>query len=296
MHTSAHLDWVAATYPCGYSLQDTLPREFIQAPFANKGTGAHGYRTRLTNAQGISVMLNGTDAQGVHLTLPGSALAALRDIGLTDRALCQHVVDNGGRLARLDVAVNIHDGQLTPQDIHDAYIEGRAKTRAKSGLRHLRLLKPGDTLALGNRQSERYFRAYDKRAETHTEGKPWLRLELECKKRHAQSLADALASQDNTRAVINRAVKSYLDLPGMEEYQAALSDSSATIPEVPRKLTNTMAWLIEQVAPAMVNYEREHANVDTLAILTAVLEELRSASVVAAADDGTYRAVGTSNS
>jgi DNA relaxase NicK len=220
-------------------------------------------------------MLDGSQSMGVHLTLSGVALAALREAGLTDRALCQYAVDNNGKLARLDTAINIHGGKLTINDIEQAYRLKRAKTRASHGLRFTGLMTANDGLTLGSRTSDRYFRAYDKRAETGTVGDTWVRFELETKHKPAQNIALAVASQENTRAVINKSIKTYLDLPDLPEYVQALADDDATIERVPHKLSATLTWLIEQVVPAMDNYELEHPNVDTLAIVVSALSQRR---------------------
>lgn len=241
-------------------------------------------------------MLDGTEAQGVHLALSGSALARLREAGLTDRALCQHVTDNNGKAARLDVAVNLHGGLLTVQDIHRAYMQGRAKTPARSGLRFKGLNMANDGLTLGNRTSARFMRCYDKRAEQHLEGETWLRFEVECKRKVAQNVALAVANSDNTRAVCNRVVKDYMDIPSEAEYVAALADNNALIDDVPRKLTSYDKWLIEQVAPSIVQHSMDDPDKDYLAILTSAVEALREALTGATADDESYRAVGMPNS
>ena len=49
----------------------------------------------------------------------------------------------------------------------------------------------------------------------------------------------------------------------------------STIPESPRKFHNTLAWLLDQVSPAIVNYEREHEGVDVMALIAAQVAMLR---------------------
>jgi len=277
MHTSGHLDWLEMTYPFGTSPDDTLPRELLQSTLKFAGKGSHGYQARLTNDQGVSVMLDGSSAQGVHVTLPGGVLWNLRELGATDKSLCEYVTANSGKISRLDTAVNIHAGDMTIGDLELAYRLCKARTKAHHGLRISGVHIANDGLTVGSRVSERYFRAYDKRAESGAPGPRWIRLELEAKGNQAKNIASAIARSESARTVINKSIKMYVDFPTLDEYVAALADNDAAIDPVPRKLPAYLSWLMEQVAPSMAKYEREHPGVDTRAIINGVFEEIARA-------------------
>lgn len=272
MRSTAHLDWLSVTYPAPTSPHDTLPNDVSQSPFKRKGAGSNGYRDMLTNEHGVTVLLNGSESQGVHCVLSGQALENLRIDGQTDRSLCQHIISREGRASRLDAAINLHGGQMTVDDLAEAYRKGDLKTPARAG-KHIKGINATDNgLYLGNRQSERCLRAYDKNAEQRiVDEEAWLRLELECKKLRARALVNVIATEENTRAVINSAIQEFVDMPGENELNTALADQGVKIPTRPRKMTDTYRWLIEQVAPAMARYIVEHPGDDVeIAFWTAV--------------------------
>lgn len=270
MYSSGHVDWLAVTYPATVSPNGTLPLLLSQSPWLKQSRGAHGYRSRLVNEIGASVMLDGDERQGTHLVLSGTALSYARAMGMTDRELCQHVVDNGGKASRLDVAINLYEANLIPSQIADAYVKKAIRTPAHSGVMITDINRPGSTFTLGNRLSQRYFRAYDKAAEQHVDHMAWLRLELECKKLWAQSLTAILASEPDTRGVINNAVRGYCDMEN-DEYQAALKQQAGELPTEGRKVHKTFAWLMDVVAPAVARYQTEHPDEDVVgALLTAI--------------------------
>lgn len=254
MRSTAHLDWLSVTYPVPTSPHDTLPNDVSQSPFKRKGTGSNGYRDMLTNEHGVTVLLNGSESQGVHCVLSGQALENLRIDGQTDRSLCQHIVARGGRASRLDAAINLHGGQMTVGDVAEAYSQGLIKTPARSGLRREGINIANSAFDLGNRSSERFLRVYDKNAEQKiVDQDAWLRLELECKKLRARALVNVIATEENTRAVINSAIQEFIDMPGDNELNEALADQGVEIPTRPRKMTDRRRWLLEQVAPAFAS-------------------------------------------
>ncbi len=204
-------------------------------------------------------MTGADERQGQFLVLSGDTLGVLRASGLPDREIIAHVLSAGGKPARVDVAIDLFASSITPADMATAYDQKRLKTPARRGIRTYGINDPDDTFYLGSGQSERFFRAYDKGAQLGIkDGEAWLRLELECKRLRARGLAHVLASADNTRQVINRAIGDYVQMPDNDEFSQALSDQSGSLPEQGRKLPNTLRWLIEQVDPAIARYETEH--------------------------------------
>jgi DNA relaxase NicK len=263
MLTSSHLDWLSITFEASTVLHATLPRLAAQFPWKQQAGAAHGYRSRYTNELGVTVLADGSLQQGTHVVMGGQALSNIRDLGVSDRELCQHVLERGGKVARIDLAINLHGAELTVDDLATALKEKRLKTPARGGKHIKGIDKPDNGLYIGGRQSERCFRAYDKNAEQHiVDAEAWLRLELECKKARARAVTAAVAQHDNTRTVINKAIGDYVSFPENGEYSAALADNDAIIPQVPRKLTETYRWLLEQVAPAMARYQSEHPDED----------------------------------
>lgn len=257
MRTHAHVDWLAITFPSETPLNSALPAEITSVPFSKDGNPSLGYSVVRLNDNGARVMTGGTPAQGMHIVLPADALLAARAEGLTDKALCAQVVDNGGRATRIDFAVDILDCVLTVSDLRAAYLAGEIETAARAATQISKLNTPEDTLYLGSRRSDRFFRAYNKGAQVKSED-CWLRLELECKRLVAAGYTHGIAANDDTRQTINAAIRAYADFPKLPLYQQALADHDAHLPRVPRKIHATYRWLIEQVAPALAKFQFEH--------------------------------------
>jgi DNA relaxase NicK len=127
---------------------------------------------------------------GVNVAFSGQALTYLRDTTeLTDRQICARMLDFGGRPSRIDLAVTIIGGEVTPQKFHDMLELGTATTKA----RQYRLVKGkkndirGDTVYVGSRTSEKFARYYNKAAEMGIkDGVAMMRLEMELKGLHAR--------------------------------------------------------------------------------------------------------------
>jgi hypothetical protein len=257
MRTHAHLDWMAVTYPANTPIDGAVPAEVRVAPFDKIGPALYGYSVSMRNDNGALILSDGTAAQGVHVILPSDALLAARAEGLVDRELCRFVIDGGGRASRLDMAVDILDSRLSVAMLRKAYIGGKAETDARTGSEVANLLTPEDTLYIGSRSSYRFFRAYNKGAQVKHET-PWLRLELECKRMVAAGMTEAMADSADPRQTINAAIRAYIDFPTLKTYQKALADCDAILPNIPRKMTATYRWLLEQVAPCLARYQFQH--------------------------------------
>ena len=130
-----------------------------------KGVGRHGYTASLTQrATGARIEWAGTQAQGVHLTLPGVACQArAAATGAADWpvALLAHLAHRAPTVTRLDIAL---DGQeISPSTWIIMQHTGRLLTRLKRGPRSISERGRGlGTVYLGSRTGLAYVRAYDR--------------------------------------------------------------------------------------------------------------------------------------
>jgi hypothetical protein len=179
-----HIDWISVTFPADIKPTDVFP--LLEWGYA--GEGVHGYRTKYIDAvTGAVCFADGhTEQMGTHIQLSGSVLSELREgMGATDQALMTHLSDYNGRCSRVDLALNIRGGKLTPATFFRAFKAGKIKSSARkvSYIKGYESGITGMTFYAGNRQSDRFFRAYDKNAEQKiTNPEAWLRLELELKR------------------------------------------------------------------------------------------------------------------
>lgn len=133
------------------------------------------------------------ERQGVLVDLPGRACASMGDRLLPFLRWAWAT----GHVVRLDPAIDDHSGNLTPKRVKAAWDAGDAATRWQSCTSLEKTAKGGKllghTVYLGSRSSECMVRVYDKALEQRTtDGKPWARLELECKGKLAHAIAGAM--------------------------------------------------------------------------------------------------------
>jgi len=268
MFSSGHTDWLAVTFPITTLPNATLPPVGSQSHWLNPERGKWGYRTLMRNDFGARLYLNGQENQGVHLVLGGEALTNYRGVGCDDHVLLGHFADIGGDFTRLDLAINLFEGNLTVADFEAAYRQKRIKTPAKTAKRMYEVSSQGDTFYLGSLASDRFIRVYNKAAEQGIDDMAWLRVELMLRDNRANSAAHVLASDPNTRAIINRAIGDYLDMEN-DEYQTALNGKAGELPQEGRKITSTERWLYEQVAPALAKFQAANPGKDVMQMIIA---------------------------
>lgn len=250
MKVTKHADWIALTFPVGTRMQDVIP----SASWAYLGAGRHGYRkSHVDRNSGAGFESDGPEAMGSHLTLSGSALSELRkSTGAADADILRHYADLRGRASRIDLCINIHDGELTPDSFMKAFKKGTLKASARKAniTNGIEDGIDGETLYIGARASERYVRIYDKAAEQKVVDRgAWIRLEMECKDMKARAVAHACltAPIDN---VINTSFDDYMQWSN-REYLTAISGPGAQIDEVGRQDTNRRKWLMDVVAKSL---------------------------------------------
>jgi DNA relaxase NicK len=257
MKTNGHVDWLSATFPLGTTRDNLVPEPLRAVGWRSDGPGLHGYARSERNDLGAIILSDGTPEQGIHVILPGEALAECRAEGVTDRALCVRTLMYGGRASRLDLAVDVIESAMTVADLRGAYQDGKCETNARVATEVSIISAENDTLYIGSRSSHKFFRAYNKGAQVGSQT-AWLRLELECKRVYARGMLGALADAADQRPVINAALRAYADFPTLPDYLEALADCDANLPQVPRRISNTYRWLLEQVAPCLARYQFIH--------------------------------------
>jgi len=257
MRTHGKIDWLAVTYQNVPNPTRLLAPIMHGHTFTVKGPGPHGYLRMWTNDLGATLLTDGTPGMGIHAIMPGETLDHVRALGANDRTLALGIIAMNGRASRLDVAVDVYDAALTPDDLERAYRELRVQTRARAGSVIKDLDTPEHTVYIGKRASGRLLRAYNKGAQMGTDA-AWLRLELECKKVMARNLIQTIAEIEDTRVVINNAIRRFVNFPDIAEYVAALDAPNVPIHQQPPKMTNTYLWLLSVCAPALARYELAH--------------------------------------
>ena len=274
MYVTKHIDWLSFTTKNPAHPRDVLPL----LRWTLLGRGHHGYAAHYaSNIPGIDAEMDSANSEmGISYRFSGDGLAELRrQQGSTDDGLVRHLVRLGGKASRIDLTINVHEGQLTPRTVRDAVRSGAAKPKANVS----RFIEgksgdvEGDTFYIGSPASDRQFRAYNKAAELGlVNGQAWLRLELELRRVRANGAFQSVAS-NGVEATVSGHMADFLDWRNVE-YRTALQGPSVAPIDIPRRDTNRQRWLLGQVASALAKemmLNDEFAN----KFWASTLEELR---------------------
>jgi hypothetical protein len=245
-----NVDWLSLTFPHDFPFKHYLNfDEFIRT-----GNGQHGYRNRFEGLNtGVIVQSGSRDDMGTHVTISGQSMQSLRDnLELTDKQICARMIDCGARASRIDLAVTIIDGKLTPASLHKDLKSGKLKPSARkfSFVSGQTGDISGDTLYIGSRQSEKFFRAYNKASEMGiVDGVAMIRLEMELKALYARAATHNVAI-NGVSATTNAVMSEFLGNTSGELAQA-LSGESSPFRAPQKQKSNTELWILTQVAKAI---------------------------------------------
>lgn len=215
--------------------------------FHDTGHGAMGYKTlHKMGDYAVSVLSDGRDDMGIHVTVGGSAVAHV----LTHFYKSQFCLDNPfdgekiadcddvnvdvlhlfvrkvleiGRFTRIDLALDDHVVHFTPADIREYISSGQMVSRFRSGRREEGFsLSPdalnGDTLYLGSRSSSCMLRIYDKKLEQlckHPDmeiSDPWIRWEFQFGDKRADVVAMEILKHDSIGDLFFEILNNYVRL------------------------------------------------------------------------------------
>ena len=244
--------WIAPTTAAGLELAQTVAGQMTPLQ-----RGARGYtNTAMTPGQGQISWSPLRPSNGVHLTLPATALAAAQ---LQDApGLLRFLKDTQWQASRIDLAQDDKGGLLHMDTIADKLADrafiGRAKKGGEITSWALGEEERGRTLQIGRRTSQQYMRIYDKAAEQHVPG-PWIRVELELKHKRAQVAHELLLSQGPT--AIPGMIRAFVDFTEPTKdtnrrrwpqahwwgtFLAGTEKEPLTIPTKTRTLDDIAAW------------------------------------------------------
>lgn len=162
----------------------------------------HGMRRYRRSMRGVGhpglVLFEGSEpGMGVHFVLSGEVLRILeRQEGFTTwAALLDTLRAVGATFTRVDLALDDLGGSLQWEHVKDAILDGHFSARVHSDSMKIHQSRHKgswlSTLTLGSRQSERFFRCYQK-CQARGDDFDGLRFELECKARFAEAAATSI--------------------------------------------------------------------------------------------------------
>jgi phage replication initiation protein len=207
--STATVDWLSFTMPFsgeGFTTE-TAARE-VKDLLSDAGEplerGAMGY-THGWKIPGGGRVLHRPDRpdMNIHVSLPSGALPYLR---IAPMDLLRWVFANGGRVTRLDVALDNYETPIAVVDeaIRAGHLVSRSTNRTYQGGYNE---GGGFTIYIGSRSSDRFVRFYDKAAEQgRGDGEVWTRCEVEFKGDQAQAAAHHILNGVDLRSLVFSAV------------------------------------------------------------------------------------------
>lgn len=238
-HTSYQIDWISITLP--YKTKDVWPDGL---PTENTQTDPYNaYKNAVSYADG-RVQLWNEDRQdmGIHLTLSGKTCGNLR-ASLDD--IIKHAWKQGGKITRIDLAVNDYTGRIYPSKATKYLQNGNFRCRAREYPIRNDPVKAGYSQYCGKMSSETHVCIYDKSAEQGECGFH-VRAEIRYKGSKAQKAAKTYLQCKNVGAMI----KGFIDFPDWREWQEVMGAEILPVP-ADVKPSNRVAWLLGQCAAAM---------------------------------------------
>jgi DNA relaxase NicK len=281
MQTNGKIDWLTCTlHGCG-NIRQALPGELNLGLFAKLDRGFNGYTEAFRADCGALVQMSERTDMGININLPGTAMALVRESGMTERELCIYLDSQGAKASRIDLALDI----LQPRELTPAFFEAEYRAgRVLSAARQLSARRDTDGKSelgagvyLGAPTSDRMLRVYDKGLETKSQdANRWIRFELQCRREQSQAHMRAVIEIPNTRAIVNKAIANFVTMDS-QEFKEAIVDRDAEIDPVPRKEHATLTWLLDQTAPAAAAFQVDHPDIDVAELwLAKFLAEVKS--------------------
>ena len=201
------IDWLGVTLPFGTRLARPPQCDTSWV----EGTPHRGYRDGVHYSDGCIVSSHPEyPERGVHVSWSGSALENVRRQGITDADLINFYRQVGGKVTRIDLAIDVHNAGVSVQDVVDAYREGHALTLTRTCEEFKSLSGGGHTLYFGHKSSDKRLRIYDKAAEQKIDG-DWIRVELQLRREKAMNAFELVGSSpDEAGKIFGRLISSFV--------------------------------------------------------------------------------------
>lgn len=242
----------------GVEKQVSLSIHWIEATF-KKGVEVH-YDSRLSstktecksfNAYNVGVRYSDGRVELHHTTRKEMGTHVITSGEVLDHfpippiEFLSSLVANHARITRLDLAVDVKNGNLKPERATELLKQGKAKKRTRKNPRWDDPGNPGYTQYFGKKSSEVFVRIYDKAAEMTGTG-DWTRVEIVYHAERAHSAALKVLKNADFRALI----RGFLDFEDWPEWSEIFTQEPISV-KSEKKDTNTQLWLLRVAAASL---------------------------------------------
>jgi DNA relaxase NicK len=281
MSFSMGIDYLSFTVK-GVPLKEVF--EQLGGEFVKSEKGFRGYPVAYIGsgeAGGIAIVATAASRNltEVHADVPAGFLSGWSFERV--QALAKWIRVKGGRVTRLDTALDDRAGVVTVAQVQRALAKGQAVTRFREMTRLHKVGleratdRQGDTVNVGSRQSQTFLRVYDKALEQRSKGRevegPWVRWELEFKQERAEKCGQALASLDaeEYRRFIVGVLRSAIDFRATDwgadpmvrcrarplrwwvKLTNGFGKARLILEQVVRKIEDVKQWVADSLAPML---------------------------------------------
>lgn len=262
------IDWISATFK--NTLNDAAIRNALSFGFPRKAwtetTPRYGYKHALQHPLGHMVMFNpGRPEMGVHIQMGGRSLREMAAGGHDAVKMLAWVSEQGGRVTRLDLAIDVKDEPIdlialaTCPRVKDAPGSARKWSQVQGS-------DGGQTVYVGSRQSEKFLRVYDKRIESGQLDRAWTRFELEIKGDTSRVVAaEFLGLPDGDRSAYIRGVMRAMFNPDDKLFQSIMDAPTVLVSAGKQTDDNTLEWLLQTVSKTLAKTILRRSDVDVWA-------------------------------
>lgn len=199
--------------------------------------------------------------QRILMELRGEDLANARTLGLPDEKIIEYCHKRGHRPTRIDCALDWY-GEGNPTDLKKQWDIDGLITRSKDVTVVKREVKgqgvQGETVYIGNETSNRRLRVYNKRLQIGTEY-PWIRIEATMRDEAAVVAMNTIVS-NGIEAATKSLILAMVKAPDLEWWNKAMRTAPIVIEPERRKVTETEAWLRDDVSRVLHRVIHEQAD------------------------------------
>lgn len=268
------LDWVSFTLKDKSDEAETWIHNYASPETGVPCKPVQNYTEAYQASNGVLVCWNTRRAEmGTHIVIGGSALRNIWEHHeISQRALLEQIMYIGGRVSRLDIAKDLPNVPIDYDQIYQKAKTGDYLGSARTPERH-QSERDGDTIYIGSRKSDKFFRIYNKAAEKRLSGQLWARFELETKSMVARSLHKILANTDNWTGAFDKIVRDMFSPNECPSYDVFFEPGVVPIglPKL-EKTSNREKWISSQVLPAVAKHYSEHRDSPAVKLLRDTLD------------------------
>lgn len=247
METQLIIDWISITshkkkdtmsYACYPALHDWENWELA--------SGRNGYNEGAKHETGAMVYRNSNRLDmGIHVVYSGKTLQRIQEyFGVSPYDIVEYHSVQRDNFARMDIALDIKNTDLTVQMFVDEYKENRCITKLRTASEIKNIGSDGHTFYIGStKKRKKLMRIYDKKAETNTSIN-WIRIEAQIMGKPATELTKLMYLEEAITRVMLGALFDIADFPMIEIWKDIIDGKSVVnLGASNKQSSDTRKWL-----------------------------------------------------